>query len=98
MLFVAATAFNINEGVALTPSMVLFLLFFVTAAGVVVIAVDPGDPDVMSRPPRDPKLPITNRTAIIFWILYGAVLFVAALIPLGRRAGRAERRARRAPR
>ena len=49
MLFVAATAFNINQGVALTPSMVLYLLFFVTVAGVVVIAVDPGDPDVMHR-------------------------------------------------
>ena len=82
MLFVAATAFNINQGVALTPTMVLFLLFFVTAAGVVVITVDPGDPDVMSRPPRDPKIPITNRTAILFWILYGAVLFLAALVPL----------------
>ena len=82
MLFLAATAFNINQGVALTPMMVLFLLFFVTAAGVVVITVDPGDPDVMTRPPRDPKIPITNRTAVIFWILYGAVLFVAALIPL----------------
>ena len=33
MLFVAATAFNINEGVALTPTMVLFLLFFVTVGG-----------------------------------------------------------------
>src|SRR6478735_1950210 len=82
MLFIAATAFNINQGVALTPTMVLFLLFFVTAAGVVVITVDPGDPDVMSRPPRDPKIPITNRAAILFWILYGAVLFVAALVPL----------------
>src|SRR6476646_4553966 len=82
MLFVAATAFDVNEGVALTPTMVLFLLFFATAIGVVIIAVDPGDPDVMDRPPRDPKIPITNRTAILFWILYGAVLFVAALIPL----------------
>ena len=82
MLFLAATAFNINQGVALTPTMVLFLLFFVTAAGVVVITVDPGDPDVMNRPPRDPKIPITNRTAVVFWILYGAVLFVAALVPL----------------
>jgi P-type Ca2+ transporter type 2C len=82
MLFVAATAFNINQGVALTPSMVLFLLFFATAAGVVVIAVDPGDPDVMSRPPRDPKLTITNRAAITLWILYGVVLFLAALTPL----------------
>ena len=65
MLFVAASVFDINDGVALTPLMVLYLLFFATAAGVVVIAVDPGDPDVMSRPPRDPKLPIANRAAII---------------------------------
>jgi Ca2+-transporting ATPase len=82
MLFIAATAFNIDQGVALTPTMVLFLLFFATAAGVVVITVDPGDPNVMDRPPRDPKIPITNRTAIGFWILYGAVLFLAALVPL----------------
>lgn len=82
MLFVAATAFNVNEGVALTPSMVLYLLFFVTAGGVVVIAVDPGDPDVMSSPPRDTKVQITNRTAIMLWVLYALVLFVAAMVPL----------------
>lgn len=82
MLFVAASAFNINDGVALTPTMVLFLLFFVTTGGVIVIAVDPGDPDVMSRPPRDPKLPITNRASVTFWVFYGAVLFLAALAPL----------------
>ena len=82
VLFVAATAFNINQGVALTPSMVLYLLFFVTVAGVVVIAVDPGDPDVMHRPPRDPNVPITNRTAVGFWVLYAVVLFLAALTPL----------------
>ncbi len=41
--------------------MVLFLLFFATAVGVVIIAVDPGDPDVMHRPPRDPAVTITNR-------------------------------------
>ena len=61
LLFLAATVFDINHGVAMTPPMVLFLLFFATAAGVVIIAVDPGDPDVMNRPPRDPSLPITNR-------------------------------------
>jgi P-type Ca2+ transporter type 2C len=82
MLFVAATAFNINDGVAMTPLMVLYLLFFVTVAGVIVIAVDPGDPDVMSRPPRDPKLPIANRGAITSWVIYAAVLFVAAFLPL----------------
>ena len=82
MLFVAATLFDVNDGVALTPTMVLFLLFFVTSAGVIVIAVDPGDPDVMSRPPRDPKLPITNRGAVTLWVLYGATLFVGAFVPL----------------
>jgi Ca2+-transporting ATPase len=82
LLFVVASAFDINSGVALTPSMVLYLLFFVTVAGVVVISVDPGDPEVMQRPPRDPKVPITNRTAVLYWLLYGATLFVAALIPL----------------
>ena len=82
MLFVAASAFDVNQGVALTPLMVLYLLFFATAAGVVIIAIDPGDPDVMHRPPRDPAVPITNRTAITLWIVYAAVLFVGAFIPL----------------
>jgi P-type Ca2+ transporter type 2C len=82
ILFVVASAFNVNSGVALTPSMVLYLLFFVTVPGVVVIAIDPGDPEVMRRPPRDPKVPITNRAAVLSWLLYAVVLFVAAFIPL----------------
>ena len=81
-LFIAASAFDINDGVALTPLMVLYLLFFATAAGVVVIAVDTGDPRVMSRAPRDPNVPIANPAAITSWIIYAAVLFVAALVPL----------------
>jgi Ca2+-transporting ATPase len=62
--------------------MVLYLFFCVTVVGVVIIAVDPGDPHVMQRPPRDPRITITNRTAVLFWVFYAAVLFVAALIPL----------------
>jgi P-type Ca2+ transporter type 2C len=82
LLFVAATAFNVNSGVALTPSMILYLLFFVTVSGVIMIAVDPGDPSAMRRPPRDPKVPMTNRSAVAYWVLYAAVMFVAAFIPL----------------
>jgi Ca2+-transporting ATPase len=82
LLFLAATAFNINSGVAMTPLMVLFLNFFISVFPVIVIMLDPGDPEIMSRPPRDPKVPITNRAAVIRWILYGGVLFLAALIPL----------------
>jgi P-type Ca2+ transporter type 2C len=36
----------------------------------------------MQRPPRDPKLAITNRGSVLMWIGYAAVLFVAALVPL----------------
>ncbi|HEY7042645.1 MAG TPA: cation-transporting P-type ATPase, partial [Nocardioidaceae bacterium] len=82
MLFVTATVFNINDGVAMTPLMVLFLNFFVCIFPVIVIMLDPGDPDVMRLPPRDPKVPITNRAAMIRWVLYGAVFFLAALVPL----------------
>ena len=74
MLFVAATAFDVNQGVALTPPMVLYLLFFVTAPGVVVIAVDPGDPTSCTDHPRDPKVPITNRAAIMLWVVYASRL------------------------
>jgi P-type Ca2+ transporter type 2C len=82
LLFLAATIFDVNQGVAMTPSMVLFLLFFATVSGVVIIAVDPGDPDVMHRPPRDPSVPLTNQAAIARWLLYALVLFFAAGAPL----------------
>lgn len=82
MLFLVATIFDINNGVAMTSTMVLYLLIFATAAGVVIIAIDPGDPNVMQRPPRDPKIKITNRGAIVMWLCYAAVLFAAALVPL----------------
>jgi P-type Ca2+ transporter type 2C len=82
LLFLAATVFDVNQGVAMTPTMVLYLLFFATAGGVIIIAVDPGDPDVMHRPPRDPSVPITNRAAVVMWLVYAVALFVAAMIPL----------------
>jgi Ca2+-transporting ATPase len=82
LLFLAATILDINQGEAMTPSMVLYLLFFATAGGVIIIAVDPGDPDVMHRPPRDPSVPITNRSAVVMWLVYAAALFVAAMVPL----------------
>jgi len=82
LLFLAATAFNINEGVAMTPLQVLFLNFFIAIFPVIAITLDAGDPQIMSRPPRDPKVPITNGPAVARWLLYGGVLFLVSLAPL----------------
>ena len=82
LLFVAATVFDVNDGVALTPLMVLFVGLVVVIFPVIVVANDPGAPDIMSRPPRDPNVPITNTPAVMRWILYGGVRFLAAFVLL----------------
>ncbi len=82
LLFLTATVFDINSGVAMTPLMVLFLNFFVAGIPVAVIAFDPGDPDVMQRPPRDPSVTISNRHAVLRWVLFGFVMFFVSLVPL----------------
>lgn len=82
LLFLVASVFDINGGVALTPLMVLFLNFFVSIFPVVVIMRDPPAPGLMSRPPRDPAVTIANGHAVAEWAGYGAVLFAVTLVPL----------------
>ncbi|WP_426595556.1 cation-translocating P-type ATPase [Cellulomonas sp. McL0617] len=82
LLFLAASIFNIADGVAMTPMMVLFLNFFVCVFPVIAIMLDPVGPGIMDRVPRDPKLGISNRRAVGRWILYGAVLCISSGIPL----------------
>lgn len=82
LLFLAASALNINRGYALTPLMVLFLNFFVSVFPVVAIMNDPPDAGLMSKPPRDPKLPIANPAAIRQWIFCGGMLFLVTLVAL----------------
>ena len=82
LLFLAASVFNINGGAALTPMMVLFLNFFVSIFPVVVIMRDRPAPGIMTRPPRDPKVTISNRHSVTEWIAYGFILFILTLIPL----------------
>jgi P-type Ca2+ transporter type 2C len=79
ILFLAASIFNINDGVALTPLMVLFQHFFITLFPVAVIMVDPPSPGLMNKPPRDPKMPIANRPALMQWLAYGILQFAVTL-------------------
>ncbi|WP_413768500.1 cation-translocating P-type ATPase [Rhodococcus pyridinivorans] len=79
LLFLVASIFDINDGVALTPLMVLFQHFFITLFPVAVIMLDPPSPDLMSKPPRDPNTPIANRAAFVQWSVYGTLQFAVAL-------------------
>jgi P-type Ca2+ transporter type 2C len=80
MLFLAASIFNINEGIALTPLMVLFLLFFISIFPVVTIMHEQPGPGMMARPPRDPKVKLSNPVAIRQWAFYGGMLFLVTFM------------------
>ena len=99
LLFVAATAFNINEGVALTPSMVLYLLFFATAVG----------RGRSSRSTRATPTSCTGRRGTrrcrsptarpsCFWVLYAVGAVPRRPGAAGRRARTSRAPTRRAPR
>ncbi|MFD4958168.1 cation-translocating P-type ATPase [Microbacterium sp. NPDC058389] len=82
LLFLVASLFNINDGVPLTPIMVLFLNFFIAIFPVIVILLDPAPEGIMQKPPRDPKKTIANGGAVVLWFIYGGLIFITTLIPL----------------
>lgn len=79
-MFLLATAFNINGGVAMLPMQVLSLNFAVAIIPIIIISLDPPDPRVMDEPPRDPAARIFNRTTGVRWIVLGLVLGGASLL------------------
>jgi Ca2+-transporting ATPase len=81
-LFLIATLFNVNQGVALQPMMVIFLNFFVAIFPVIAIMTDATDPHVMRNKPRNPKVPIFNKQTGPRWIAYGLVLGIVSMLPL----------------
>ncbi len=82
LLFLTASIFAINDGVALTPLMVLFLNFFIVLFPVIVIMHEPPSEGTMRKPPRDPRLKLANPASVREWIIYGSALFLATLVVL----------------
>jgi Ca2+-transporting ATPase len=81
-MFLLATIFNINLGVALLPTQVLFLNFFVSIAPVIAIISAPVSAGIMQERPRDPKARIANRPSIIRWIIFGLILAICGVIAI----------------
>jgi Ca2+-transporting ATPase len=82
MLFLAASIFNINEGMALTPIQVLVLNFVVAIFAVIVIIMEPEPKGLMSRPPRNVQEGIARGANVVRWLIYGATLFIVSFLPL----------------
>ena len=78
-LMLLATIFNINEGVALFPMMLLFCKLFVVVTVVIGFVVDVPDPGVMQRPPRKPGTRIVTNPQIVRWLISGFLIAFAAL-------------------
>ena len=75
ILFLTASVFNINTGVALTPSMVLFINFVIAGFPVIVIILEPVDHALVNDPPRNPKVTVSNRHEVVRWLVYGVTPF-----------------------
>ncbi len=78
-MFLIATAFNINHGVAMLPLQVLFLNFFISVVPVIIIMMDPPADDVMQRPPRDPNARILNGPHAVRWVGFGVLLAILCI-------------------
>lgn len=81
-LMLYAAIFNVNDGVALFPLMLMFCKFFIVVTVVIGFVVDVPDASVMRRPPRKPGTRIVNGPQVARWVLSGLVLSVTALLLL----------------
>ncbi|HET9259073.1 MAG TPA: cation-translocating P-type ATPase [Acidimicrobiia bacterium] len=81
-LMLLATIFNINEGVALFPMMLLFCKLFVVVSIVIGFIADVDDPGVMEVPPRRPGTRIVNGRTVPRWAITGFLVAVSALAVL----------------
>jgi P-type Ca2+ transporter type 2C len=81
-LFLLATIFNINMGVALLPIQVLFLNFFVSIAPVIAIISAPEPAGIMQEKPRDPKARIASSTNVIRWAVFGLLLALGGVVAI----------------
>jgi Ca2+-transporting ATPase len=82
LLMLMATAFNINQGVALLPMQLLFCKFFVVVTVVVGFIADVPDPGVMQLPPRKPGTRIVNPPQVVRWAISGLIVALSALAVL----------------
>lgn len=78
-LMLLASAFNVNSGNALTAVQLIFVTFLTGLFPALAISTDAVEPGTMTSPPRDPAVPILNRTTLPRWLVFGLVQAVVGL-------------------
>jgi P-type Ca2+ transporter type 2C len=76
VIFVAMIA---GLAIPLTPIMILWLNLVTDGAPALALGVEPGDPDIMKRPPRPPAEPVINADMRIGVTVQAVVMSVAVL-------------------
>lgn len=82
LLFLVASIFGINDGVPLTPLMVIFLSTFITFFPVLMITFAPEPAGLMDRPQRDVRVRLAHGGALVQWLVYGFSIFAVAFAAL----------------
>lgn len=80
-IMVGASLLNLNDGNVLTAVQLLFVSFFIGLFPALALSTDAAEPGLMSLPPRDPSVPILNRSTAPVWLLVGLVQAVCSLLP-----------------
>jgi Ca2+-transporting ATPase len=81
LLMLLASAFNLNEGNAMTPVQLIFVTFLIGLFPAIAISTDTTEPGIMDLPPRDPSSPILNRSTAPRWFVFGLVQATCGLMP-----------------
>jgi Ca2+-transporting ATPase len=86
----------LNWPLALFPVHIVFLELIIDPACSLVFEAEPEEPNVMKRPPRNPKEPVFGRRTLVISLLQGAsvLLIVLAVFMVARHRGLDEQQAR----
>jgi Ca2+-transporting ATPase len=79
-VFVVLVAGLIGTASPLQPLQLLWLNLVTDTFPALALAVEPGDPDVMARPPRDPHEALLSRRFLFEVFFYGGLIAIVTLI------------------
>jgi P-type Ca2+ transporter type 2C len=80
-IMLGASLLNINDGYVLTAIQLLFVSFFIGLFPALALSTDAAEAGLMALPPRDPRVPILNRSTAPIWLLVGLVQATCGLLP-----------------